>query len=111
MKAIIIAAGRGSRCGEFTHDRPKCLLPVGGKTLLDHQLDSLRLCGVTDITIVKGYLAEKIDRPGTTTRLNDEYANNNILCSLFYAEDQLQGDVIVSYSDIFYGPRVVTELL
>ena len=111
MKAIIIAAGSGTRLWPLSDDRPKCMLAVNGKPIIEHQLASLRQCGITDITIVKGYKAEKIDPPGTKTVINSDYVNNNILESLFYAEAELTGDVVVSYSDIVYRTEVLATLL
>ena len=53
MKAIILAAGRSKRMLPLTKDIPKCLLPIGGKTLLKYQLELLRINGITDIIIVR----------------------------------------------------------
>jgi choline kinase len=111
MKAIIIAAGSGTRLWPLTDDRPKCMLAINGKPIIEHQLASLRQCGITDITIVKGYKAEQIDCPGTHTIINTDYANNNVLESLFHAEAELTGDVVVSYADIVYRSDVLATLL
>jgi len=83
MKALIIAAGKGKRLGSYTKDLPKTLLPVAGKPIIDHQLDALAANGITDIAIVKGYLAETIQRDAIgTIFINDDYENNNILASM-----------------------------
>ena len=111
MRAIILAAGRGSRLRHLTDDRPKCTLEIDGRSLLDRQLDTFRASGISDIVIVTGYRAELLERPGVRTRHNDDWSNNNILLSLMYAEEDLEGDVVVSYSDIVYDPSVVTSLL
>ena len=55
MKAIILAAGRGSRMKLLTDETPKCLIKLRGKSLLDWQLSALRAAGITDIAIVTGY--------------------------------------------------------
>ncbi|WP_045214014.1 NTP transferase domain-containing protein [Desulfonatronovibrio magnus] len=60
MKAIILAAGRGSRLLSLTDDRPKCLVELYGKPLLDWQIKALRDAGIQDITVVRGYLKDKI---------------------------------------------------
>ena len=52
--ALILAAGRGSRLNEYTHDRPKCLLGIGERTIIEHQIQALTLAGVTTIQIVTG---------------------------------------------------------
>ena len=112
MKALIIAAGKGKRLGEYTKDLPKTLLPVAGKPIIDHQLDALAANGITDIAIVKGYLADTIQRDAIgTTFINDDFENNNILASMMYAAEFLDDDVIVSYSDIIYSKDVVATLI
>lgn len=60
MKAIILAAGLGSRLLPLTADRPKCLVPVGGRTILEHQLVALDGAGVSDVTVVGGYRFERL---------------------------------------------------
>ena len=107
MKAIIIAAGRGKRMEGLTENSPKCLLEINGKTLLQTQLDYLRSLGVNDITVIKGYLQEKICLPGINYYVNENYQKNNILESLFYAERELTGEVIILYSDIIYERSVL----
>ncbi len=111
MKAIIVAAGRGSRLRHLTRDRPKTTLLLDGRSLIDRQLDTFRARGIDDITIVTGYRAEMLQLPGVRTRHNGDWANNNILHSLMYAEQELDDEVIVSYSDIVYEPSVVDRLL
>ncbi|MGH2446081.1 MAG: NTP transferase domain-containing protein [Candidatus Limnocylindria bacterium] len=111
MKAIILAAGLGSRLRHLTTDRPKTTLEIEGRSLIDRQLDTFRALGITDITIVTGHQAEKLQQAGVKTRHNDDYRNNNILLSLMYAADDLDDDVIVSYSDIVYERSIVERLL
>jgi L-glutamine-phosphate cytidylyltransferase len=107
LKAIIIAAGRGKRMEDLTANSPKCLLEINGKTLLQTQVDYLRSLGVNDITVIKGYLQEKICLPGINYYVNTNYQKNNILESLFYAERELTGEVIILYSDIIYKRSVL----
>lgn len=111
MKAIIIAAGLGSRMQHLTEDLPKCMLKFRDKTLLERQIETLTSCGVTDISVIKGYKQEKINYPGLKYYINDNYENNNILNSLFYAEEEMDDEVIISYSDILYEQQVVERLL
>ena len=58
MKAIILAAGMGSRLKPLTDSMPKCMLEIAGKPLLHHQISTLRRAGVRNIIVVGGYLAE-----------------------------------------------------
>ena len=60
MKAIILAAGRGSRMNELTYDKPKCLIEINGKTLLDWQLEAIKSVGINEIGIVTGYKREML---------------------------------------------------
>jgi choline kinase len=62
MKAIILAAGQGTRLLPFTREHPKCLVPVGGKAILDHQLDALTAAGVTDVLVVGGYRIDRLEQ-------------------------------------------------
>jgi len=61
MKALLLAAGIGSRLGELTKTTPKCLMKVGGQTMLDHWLGKLDKLGVTDFLINTHYLADQVD--------------------------------------------------
>ena len=60
MKAIILAAGEGLRLSPLTDDTPKCLLKVGDKTIIDHQIDSIKKCGLKDIVVVVGHCQDKL---------------------------------------------------
>lgn len=112
MRAIILAAGEGTRLRPHTLDRPKCLVELAGRPLLEHQIDALETAGIDDITIVTGYRAEQIARYARPTRHNAAYATTNMVASLMAAADLLDGreDVLIAYSDIVYEPRVVIEL-
>lgn len=111
MRAIILAAGRGSRLHPYTEDCPKCLTILGGETLIGRQLSVLRACGIEDITIVTGYRAEMLCLPDTTQVMNKAWETTNMVESLFAADDLFGSDLIVSYSDIVYEPRVLRALL
>ncbi len=111
IKAIILAAGMGKRMQSMTKDLPKCLaIHFNGKTLLDIQLETLQSCGIQPTAIVRGYMANKINLPNIEYFENDDYADNNIMESLFYAKDALNGHVLVSYSDIWFDAHVVNRL-
>jgi len=109
--AIIIAAGLGSRMAALTDDKPKCMLEFGDKTLLQRQLEAYRACGVTDISVVRGYQKDKINYDGLRYFENPDYENNNILNSLFNAEEAISGHVICAYSDILFDAHVVQRAL
>jgi choline kinase len=110
-KAIILAAGEGRRLRPYTLDRPKCLVEVDGRSLLDRQLDVLRAGGVHPIILVGGYLHEKLQRPGLVVKLNSQFAETNMVWTMFCAEEELAGQVIVSYGDIVYSVDILRALL
>ncbi|CAM5202671.1 Putative sugar nucleotidyltransferase OS=Castellaniella defragrans (strain DSM / CCUG 39792/ 65Phen) OX=1437824 GN=BN940_10781 PE=4 SV=1 [Castellaniella denitrificans] len=111
-KAIILAAGRGSRMRHMTDDRPKCLVEFQGLALLDRQIDALRTAGVQDIGIVTGYRREMLASRGMTEFHNPRWAETNMVSSLACAQGWLSHEpCIVSYSDIFYEPEAVSLLL
>src|SRR6516165_8683375 len=111
MRAVILAAGRGSRMGPFGEDRPKCLVELAGQSLIERQVAALRRGGVEEIGVVRGYRAEMIDFPGLTYFSNTRWAETNMVVSLASAATWLRsGPVIVSYADIFYRSDLVLGL-
>jgi choline kinase len=112
MKAIILAAGRGSRMKDLTDERPKCLVELRGKALLDWQLEALRAAGIREIAIVTGYKRELLANRGLVEFHNPRWAKTNMVSSLVCAQDWLMAEpCIVSYSDIFYSPLAVQSLM
>ena len=110
-KALIIAAGLGSRLKEYTKNIPKCMLSFGGKTLLQRQLDAYKKNGIENISLVKGYKKEKINYKNLKYFENLDFKNNNVLNSIFYAEEVINGNIIISYSDILFNSVVVKRAL
>lgn len=104
MKALILAAGQGSRLKPLTNDRPKCLVPLLGRSLLARQADIFAECGIDDIAVVGGYRIDQIRREGFSCFDNERFESTNMVESLFSARDYLQGpeDLIISYGDIVY---------
>ena len=110
-KVLILAAGKGSRLKELTNSMPKCMLDFRGKTLLERQISSFNKCGLKDISVVRGYKKNKINFNGLKYFDNNDYENNNILNSIFYAHKIIEGDIIISYSDILFDYKIVNKLL
>ena len=110
-KAVVLAAGEGTRLRPYTLDRPKCLVEVDGRSLLDRQLDVLRQEDVSPIVVVGGYRADMLNRPGVSLRLNPRYAETNMVWTLFCAEDELREEVVLAYGDIVYSRRTLRALL
>jgi L-glutamine-phosphate cytidylyltransferase len=112
MKAIILAAGRGSRMKHATDNVPKCLLKVKGKTLLEIQIEALKKAGIKEIGIVTGYLSEQLRDYCENTFHNDKWDETNMVFSLMSAKNWLrQSDCVVSYSDIYYDDSIVKKLI
>lgn len=111
LKAIILAAGEGARLRPYTLDRPKCLVEVDGRSLLDRQLAVLSSESICPIILIGGYRVEMLRRPGIELRINHRFAETNMVWTLFCAETDLEGDMIVSYGDIVYSREVLHTLL
>lgn len=110
-KAIIIAAGMSSRLMHLTDEKPKCMLEIKGKTILQRQIETLKECGIDDIVVIRGYKKEKINYTGLKYVYNINYRRNNILESLMTAQGEMGCDFIASYSDILYEKPVVEALM
>jgi L-glutamine-phosphate cytidylyltransferase len=107
---IVVAAGLGSRMPNLTKDRPKAMLPIGGRPLIHNTLDRLRQAGCDRLVVIVGSMGETIDAPGAEIVKNTQYRDNNILHSLMYAREFMSGPTVVSYSDIWIEPSVIERL-
>lgn len=120
MKAIILAAGNGRRLYPYTQHVPKCLLDLGGLTILENQLTHIRDSGIDDVVIVVGYKSEKIEQfisnlgmlgMKIKTLFNPFYRTTNSLISLWIARDELDQDIIVMNSDDVFEFEVLERIL
>jgi len=112
MKAIILAAGTGSRLKKLTKDRPKCMVDVAGKSLINYQLEVLKSCNIDDINIISGYKYEKIPFKDINLFKNESYASTNMVYTLFCAKEilNLNEDILLSYGDIIYTKELLENL-
>jgi len=113
IRALILAAGQGTRLRPLTDDKPKCLVPLMGKSLLQRQTDTLKKAGIKTIHIATGYRAEQIERLGFTSSFNPRYDQTNMVESLFCAKEfiEQEGDLIIAYGDIVYQDNNLAALL
>ena len=106
MKAIILAAGQGTRLKKYTENLPKGMLEFQGKTIIERQLETYRSMGIDDIIVVRGFAADKIDYQGVKYYENPNYATTNMVESLLMARSEFDDDIIVSYSDILFSHEI-----
>ncbi len=112
--AIILAAGNGTRMGRLTADRPKAMLDVGGRSLVERQIDALAASGVGDVTVVVGYQQQRLrEHLGDRVRFveNARYRETNSLFSLSLAADRLRRGAVVMNSDILVSHELVARLV
>ena len=112
-RAMILAAGTGSRLQPYTTGQPKCLVPLLGKPLLARQLALFAATGITDVSLLGGYRAEQLHAYGKPVIVNPYYETTNMVSTMMCARHLFDGsaDVIVSYGDIVYEPRVLHTLI
>lgn len=110
-KAIILAAGQGTRLKKYTENLPKGMLEFMGKTIIERQIEIYKSCGINDISIVRGFAGEKIQYPGVKYYTNEAYADTNMVESLLAAQAEFDDDIIVSYSDILFEERLLKGMM
>src|SRR5262249_35028109 len=114
MKGVILAAGKGARLNGTIGDKPKCLLRVGGRTMVERQIDALRLAGIDDIVVVVGCQADAVRRAcgrHATYVENARFAQTNSLYSLWLARHQLVDGFVVMNCDVLFHPQLLTDLV
>ncbi|MFX0139805.1 MAG: NTP transferase domain-containing protein [Candidatus Hodarchaeota archaeon] len=111
IKAIILAAGEGKRLKKYTNKLPKGMLKFMGETLIEKQINLFKKIGISDIIIVKGYAQEMINYPDVKYYINEHYNSTNMLVSLFHAENEMDDDLIISYSDIMFELKLLEKLI
>ena len=111
--AIILAAGRGSRMGDLTKEKPKGLIGRPGCTTVESQLANLNKVGVNETIIVTGYLAKDFDQLNIPTIFNGEWNSSNMVYSLSKAFERAKrfDQILVSYADIFYQIEALKSIL
>jgi len=110
FKAVILAAGKDTALFPLTEDIPKALLDVKGKTILQRQIEMLRMVGINNIAVVRGYKKDQINFPGLEYFDNDDYENTGILVSLFHAKEFMDRDTLVLYGDILFEIETLKSL-
>jgi choline kinase len=114
LRGVILAAGKGARLNGTAGTLPKCLVRIGGLSLVERQIAVLRACGVDDIVVVVGCQAERVRRccgRGVAFVENTRYAQTNSLYSLWLARPLLTDGFVVANCDVLLHPRLVDDLL
>jgi choline kinase len=120
MKAVILAAGRGKRLYPYTKYIPKCLLDIGGETILEHQINHIRDCGIDEVVIVVGFGFEKVENflrnydglgMKIKTLYNPFYQSTNSLISLWIARGEMDHDIVVMNGDDVFEIEVLEQAL
>ncbi len=118
MRAVVLAAGKGERLQPITLTKPKALIPVGGRPLLEHVLSALKSAGIGEVVLVVHYMAEKIIRrfgDGSRMGLKLHYIRQGGVYgtadAIGAAEAQVSGDFLAVYGDLLIAPAVIREVL
>ncbi|MDR7306045.1 choline kinase [Rhodoferax saidenbachensis] len=111
MRLIVLAAGQGTRLRPLTDDRPKCLVELGGRPLLEWQIATAREAGIDDIVVIGGYKIDHLKKYDVKIIENPKFATTNMVRTLFCAQNLFEGGFIMSYGDIVYSPAVLKHVL
>ena len=109
-KAVVLAASRGD-LGELTRDKPKCMVDIRGKSLLQRLVSTLSEAGVRETTVVRGYRKEAVAVPGISVVDNDRYAETGEVATLAAARDTLEGETVVVYGDVLFRSYILDSMM
>ncbi|MDH3294594.1 MAG: NTP transferase domain-containing protein, partial [Acidimicrobiia bacterium] len=115
-RAVVLAAGAGSNLGELTADRPKTLIEINGKPIVQHIVDAYNSIGVKDVTVVRGYRKDTFDLANVRYADNDDYEITGELVSLARGLEALpaessEGNLLISYGDVMFNKFVPQTVL
>ncbi len=110
-KAILLAASKGSHFGKLTEDRPKAMLEVAGKPIIERAVDTLRTAGVRDIHIVTGYKPEAFEVSTVKYAHAEGWEQGGEVGSLLAARDKIEGNVLIGYGDVVARQWVLENLV
>lgn len=120
VRGVILAAGRGSRLRPLTDRKPKCLLKVAEKPLLEYQIDAFMSAGISDIIVVSGYLHEQIEQFARSIALegreitivrNTKFNDTNNMYSLWLAKKFLKKGLVLANGDVLFDPSILIDML
>ena len=111
VKVIILAAGEGKRLRPHTLEKPKCMVKIQDRPLIECQLAVIDSCKIEDVTIVGGYKFEFLKHLKVEKIFNSEFLGTNMVTTLFCAKDRLEGEIIISYGDIVFSKDILLKVL
>ena len=111
MKAIVIAAGEGSRMGNLTQNIPKSLVMVNGKSIIERQLSILKQNGILDIIIVTGPHHEKFNFEKIRYIRDKNFLEHDQLGSLISAKKEINDNLIILFGDIIFENVILAKIL
>ena len=110
-RVLVLAASRGNNLYELTEDRPKAMLNIRGKPLLQRLVDEFKKRSVNDITVIAGYKSDTLDVSGVYMRLNTRFETTGELYSLACARDKFSDDMVIIYGDLLFRSYILQDLL
>ena len=119
MKVIILAAGEAKRLRPLTLETPKCLLQVGGKSIIDYQIENLLAFGLKDVVVVTGFMAEKLETHLTTSFKNinwtfirnDEYQTTFPAYGLWLTREHFKDEILYLNGDVICHPEIIRTVV
>jgi phosphoenolpyruvate phosphomutase len=111
VTAVILAAGFEEQLLPLIEDKPKAMLEIKGRSILERQVSLLRTSGISQIAVVRGYQAQAVNLPGVQFFENPDYRKKGIAASLFAAESALKGRVLILYGDILFDRTILERVL
>ena len=118
LKAVVLAAGEGERLRPLTFTRPKHMIPVGGKPLLEHHLKALKDCGIEEVLLVVGYKSNNIKKyfeEGSRLSVKIKYLHQKKIMgtadAFKLAEDYVDEDFLATYGDLLVSSKIVKSTL
>ena len=110
MKAIILAAGSGTRISKDFPELPKALIQVNNNSIISRQISTFKKNGIDEIIVITSTFKEKFSTSDVTYVDDQKFDEHDILVSLMEARDQIFGDVIITYSDIIFDYSIFNLL-
>ncbi len=111
VRAVLLAATRGVELGALTESRPKALVPIAGKPVLERIIEVLRGAGVGAVTVVRGFQKQLLSFPGVDVVDNDDFATTQEVFSLWRAFGDVRGRLLVGYGDVICQKAIPVALL